>query len=62
MHPLLKKIREGKNPFAIDAPLPEGRWARAATITGLVLGGLVALLVPVVLAVMVAGLMGLFDG
>ncbi len=57
MHPLIRKLRQGKNPFAIDAPLPEGRWARAATIAGLVVGGLVALLVPIVFVVMAAGLL-----
>jgi hypothetical protein len=41
--------------FAIDAPLPPRGPARWATIAGLVVGGLVALLVPVVFLVMLLG-------
>lgn len=52
-HPILKK----KNIFAIDAPLPPSGPRRWAAIAGLVVGGLVAVLVPVVFAVMVWGLL-----
>ncbi len=52
-HPILHK----KNPFAIDAPLPPPGPARWAAIAGLVVGGIVAVLVPVFLAVMVLGLL-----
>lgn len=52
-HPLLRK----KNPFAIDAQLPPRGPARWAAIVGLVVGGIVALLVPVFFAVMVIGLL-----
>jgi hypothetical protein len=50
-HPILSK----RNPFAIDAPLPPRGPARWATITGLVVGGLVAVLVPVFFLVMLFG-------
>jgi hypothetical protein len=52
-HPILRK----KNPFAIDAQLPPRGPARWAAIVGLVVGGIVALLVPVFFAVMVIGLL-----
>jgi hypothetical protein len=42
--------------FRIDAPLPTRGPARWATIAGLVVGGLVALLVPVVLGLLLWGL------
>ncbi len=41
--------------FRIDAPLPPRGPARWATIAGMVVGGLVAALVPVVLAVLLWG-------
>ncbi|WP_242395638.1 hypothetical protein [Anaeromyxobacter oryzisoli] len=52
-HPILRK----KNPFALDAPLPPRGPARWATVAGLVVGGIVAALVPVFLAVMVTGVL-----
>lgn len=51
------RIFSKKNPFAIDAPLPPKGPRRVFTIIGLVVGGLVALLVPVVFAVMVWGML-----
>jgi hypothetical protein len=51
----MNPLRRKKNPFAIDAPLPPHGPARYATIAGLVVGGAVALLVPVVLIVMLCG-------
>ena len=51
-------LRAKKNPFSIDAPLPPSGARRYVTIAALVLGGLVALLVPVVLAVMIWGTLG----
>jgi hypothetical protein len=50
-------LRGKRNPFAIDAPLPPSGAARWATIAGLVVGGIVALLVPVFFAVMLLGLL-----
>ncbi|BDG05307.1 hypothetical protein [Anaeromyxobacter oryzae] len=52
-HPILRK----KNPFAIDAPLPPRGPARWAAITGLVVGGIVAVLVPIFFLVFVIGLL-----
>ncbi len=40
-----------------DAPLPEGKAARAGVLVMLALGGLVALLVPVVFALMLFGIL-----
>ncbi len=50
-------FRGKRNPFAIDAPLPAAGPARWGTIAGLVIGGIVALLVPVFFAVMLLGLL-----
>ena len=50
-------FRGKRNPFAIDAALPPAGAARWATIAGLVVGGIVALLVPVFFAVMLLGLL-----
>jgi hypothetical protein len=52
-----KLLRGKRNPFAIDAPLPPGGVARWATIAGLVVGGIVALLVPVFFAIMLIGML-----
>jgi hypothetical protein len=52
-HPILSK----RNPFAIDAPLPPRGARRWAAIAGLVVGGIVAVLVPIFLVVMVVGLL-----
>ncbi len=52
-----KLFRGKKNPFAIDAPLPPRGAVRWATIAGLVVGGIVALLVPVFFAVMLIGML-----
>jgi hypothetical protein len=52
-----KLFRGKRNPFAIDAPLPAGGAMRWATIAGLVVGGIVALLVPVFFAVMLIGML-----
>lgn len=52
-----RKLRGKRNPFAIDAPLPAGGAMRWATIAGLVVGGIVALLVPVFFAVMLIGML-----
>lgn len=53
MRPVRRKLFRGKkNPFAIDAPLPPAGAARWATIAGLVIGGLVALSVPIFFALM----------
>jgi hypothetical protein len=41
-----------------DSPLPERPAARAAVLVMLAVGGLVALLVPVVFALMLLGLLG----
>lgn len=40
-----------------DAPLPEGKAARAGVLVMLALGGLVALLVPIVFALMLFGIL-----
>lgn len=52
-----KLFRGKRNPFAIDAPLPAAGAARWATIAGLVVGGIVAVLVPIFFAVMLLGLL-----
>ncbi len=52
-----KLFRGKRNPFAIDASLPAGGAARWGTIAGLVVGGIVALLVPVFFAVMLIGML-----
>jgi hypothetical protein len=52
-HPILRK----KHLFAIDAPLPPGGPARLATLVGLVVGGIVALLVPIFFAVTLLGML-----
>lgn len=44
-----------RRPIRIDAPLPPRGPARWATIAALVIGGMVAILVPIVFAVMVWG-------
>jgi hypothetical protein len=46
-----------RNPFAIDAPLPPSGPRRVVAIAALVVGGAVALLVPIVFAVMVIGML-----
>ncbi len=51
----MNPLRRKKNPFAIDAGLPARGPARYAVIAWMVVGGLVALLVPVVFGVMVWG-------
>lgn len=48
-----KLFRGKKHPFAIDAPLPPAGAARWATIAGLVIGGLVALSVPIFFALLI---------
>ena len=45
------------NPFRIDVILPERGPARWGVIAALVLGGAVALLVPVLLALLIAGML-----
>jgi len=40
-----------------DSPLPEGKAARAGVLVMLALGGLVAVLVPVVFALMLLGML-----
>lgn len=50
-------FRGKRNPFALDVSLPAAGPARWATIAGLVVGGIVALLVPVFFAVMLLGLL-----
>lgn len=52
-----KLLRGKKNPFAIDAPLPAGGALRWGTIAGLVVGGIVAVLVPVFFLVMLFGML-----
>lgn len=52
-----KLFRGKKNPFAIDAPLPPRGAARWVTIAGLVVGGMVALLVPIFLVVTIIGML-----
>lgn len=52
-----KLFRGRRNPFAIDAPLPPGGALRWGTIAGLVVGGIVAVLVPVFFAVMLIGML-----
>lgn len=52
-----KLFRGKKNPFAIDAPLPPRGPARYVTIAGLVVGGMVAVLVPVFLVVTIIGML-----
>ena len=52
-----KLFRGKRNPFAIDAALPADGAARWGTIAGLVVGGIVALLVPVFFAVMLFGML-----
>ena len=51
-------MRRVKVPFPRPPPgaLPASPWRRAAVIVALVVGGLVALLVPVFFAVMLAGI------
>ncbi|WP_041453599.1 hypothetical protein [Anaeromyxobacter dehalogenans] len=58
MPPVKRKLFRGKrNPFAIDAPLPPAGAARWATIAGLVVGGLVALSVPIFFALFLLGIL-----
>ena len=52
-----RRMRGKRTPFAIDAPLPPAGAARWATIAGLVIGGIVAVLVPIFLAVMLLGML-----
>jgi len=46
-----------RNPFKIEASLPPRGPARYVVLASLVLGGLVALLVPVVFAIMLLGML-----
>jgi hypothetical protein len=50
-------LRAKRNPFSIDAPLPPSGPRRYVAIAALVIGGAVALLVPVVFAVMLWGML-----
>ncbi len=52
-----KLFRGKRNPFAIDAPLPAAGAKRWGTIAGLVVGGIVAVLVPVFFAIMLIGML-----
>ena len=55
--PRKNPLRMKRNPFALDAKLPPPGPARAGVIAMMIVGGLVALLVPVVFAIMLVAML-----